>query len=219
MSIKRDYLHGTKYSLLQIKDDYHFNQDTELLGKFLKVYPNEEVLDIGTNQGALLYYAFSKAKIKATGIDLFIDVLNRAKENALYNKVDITFICQPIQHYRAKKFDVILCNPPYFHSSLKNDNIYIDAARRDAYLSLDDLMLAVHDLLKANGRFYLVHKVEKINLIMQKAFQVGITCSRMQIVYNAKKAKTVLWEFKWGVKRECYVEKAIYLNEHRKDEK
>ena len=162
ISTKRDYLNGTRYSLAQGKDWYHFNGDTELLGRFLEVYDGETVLDIGCNQGALLYYAKEKADIIGIGVDVFSEVLESAKENAIYNRVNFQFVCSRIQEYKAELVDVIVCNPPYFSGDIKNNNLYLDAARREKYLPLRDLMEAVHRLLKGNGRFYIVQKAEKI---------------------------------------------------------
>ena len=52
--MKRDYLGGTGYTLEQKKEMYHFNSDTELLGKFVQVKKTDSVLDIGCASGALL---------------------------------------------------------------------------------------------------------------------------------------------------------------------
>ena len=36
--MKLDYLKGTNYTLYQPEDMYHFNADTELLGRFMDVH-------------------------------------------------------------------------------------------------------------------------------------------------------------------------------------
>ena len=54
--MKRDYLGGTGYTLEQKKEMYHFNSDTELLGRFVQVKKTDSVLDIGCASGALLLY-------------------------------------------------------------------------------------------------------------------------------------------------------------------
>ena len=215
ISIKRDYLNGTRYSLAQGKDWYHFNGDTELLARFLEVYDGETVLDIGCNQGALLYYAKEKADIIGIGVDVFSEVLESAKENAIYNRVNFQFVCSRIQEYKAELVHVIVCNPPYFSGDIKNNNLYLDTARREKYLPLRDLMEAVHRLLKGNGRFYIVQKAEKIGSMIEEAHEQGLSCVRMGLAYAHvhSKAKTVLMEFKWGQRKDCLVEKAIYLDQ------
>ena len=49
-----DYLPDTNIYLKQRKDMFRVNTDTHLLGNFMLVKKNESVLDIGTNNGALL---------------------------------------------------------------------------------------------------------------------------------------------------------------------
>ncbi|QRG87450.1 methyltransferase [Bulleidia sp. zg-1006] len=215
MSGKRDYLNGTRYSLKQEKNWYHFNSDTELLGRFLEVHDEEKVLDIGCNQGALLYYAKEKADIIGLGVDVFEEVLESARENACYNQVDFTFVCSKIQDYRGELVDVIVCNPPYFVSDLKNDNPYLDVARRQAHLPSKDLMESVHRLLKGNGRFYVVQKAEKVGTMIEEAYVQGLSCVRLGFAYAHRysKAKSVLMEFKWGKNTDCLVEEAIFLEE------
>ena len=71
--IKIDYLHNhPNFKVCQHKDMYHFNSDTCLLGDFIKINENENVLDIGTNNGALLLYIISKGGI-ATGIKIIYE--------------------------------------------------------------------------------------------------------------------------------------------------
>ena len=86
--MKLDYLKGTNYTLYQPEDMYHFNADTELLGRFMDVHRKDSVLDVGCNNGALLYYAKQKNALKLTGIDLFENVIENAKENFIRNEVN-----------------------------------------------------------------------------------------------------------------------------------
>ena len=57
------------YKAVQHKDMYHFNTDTCLLGEFIKIKKDDKVLDVGTNNGALLVFIRNKGGI-ATGIDI-----------------------------------------------------------------------------------------------------------------------------------------------------
>ena len=49
-----DYINGTDIYLYQHKKMFRINTDTALLAQFMKVKKGERVLDIGTNNGALL---------------------------------------------------------------------------------------------------------------------------------------------------------------------
>ena len=58
MAITKDYLPKHK-DIVMYQDDtmFRINTDTMVLGEFLEVYKKDTVLDIGTNNGALLLYA------------------------------------------------------------------------------------------------------------------------------------------------------------------
>ena len=49
-----DYLPNTDIYLYQDKDMFRINSDTRYLGEFLNIKKEESILDIGTNNGALL---------------------------------------------------------------------------------------------------------------------------------------------------------------------
>ena len=55
-----DYLPNTDIYYYQHPDMFHTNTDTALLGEFADIRKKDVVLDIGTNNGALLLYAMRK---------------------------------------------------------------------------------------------------------------------------------------------------------------
>ena len=75
------------------------------------------ILDIGTGSGCI---AISLAKMisgsKVFALDISEKALEVAKENAINNEADVTFIHDDILSLRNKidtKFDIIVSNPPY----------------------------------------------------------------------------------------------------------
>ena len=95
----------------------------ELVRLMLKEDLNgKEILDIGTGSGCI---AISLAKnlpnAKVTALDISIDALEVAKENAKFNNVNIEFINADIFEYQSdKKYDIIVSNPPYVLESEKS---------------------------------------------------------------------------------------------------
>ena len=82
----------------------------------------KEILDIGTGSGCIaisLAKNFPNAKVSA--LDISIDALEVAKENARINNVDLEFINADIFEYQSdKKYDIIVSNPPYILESKKS---------------------------------------------------------------------------------------------------
>ncbi|MBR5602933.1 MAG: peptide chain release factor N(5)-glutamine methyltransferase, partial [Bacteroidales bacterium] len=83
------------------------------------------ILDIGTGSGCI---AISLAKnipgSKVHALDISEKALEVAKENAINNNVDVTFIHDDILSLKNKidtKFDIIVSNPPYVREVEKAD--------------------------------------------------------------------------------------------------
>ena len=213
-----DYVHGTDYLIQQNKDMFHLTGDTELLGCFMDVRKKDSVLDIGTNNGALLLYAAKRNPEKLTGIDLYEEVIEQARFNASYNHIDMDLYVSSLQAFQHEPFDLIVCNPPYFHTSenrLKNENMYLKAARHEEYLCLDDLFKGVKRLLKNNGRFAMVYRPTDLARVLSCGERYGLYCSRMKVAYQSQKknAKTVLLEFTFSQKRETRIEPPAFLDD------
>ncbi len=216
--MKLDYLNGTNYSIYQPDDMYHFNSDTELLGRFMHIHKNDRVLDIGCNNGALLYYAKEKNAKSLCGIDLFEEVIENARMNFERNEVEVELHVCSLQQFIHEQFNVIVCNPPYFNTQneqLKNQNEFIKAARHEEFLTLDVLFENVKRLLKSNGSFNMVYRPDRISEVIQCANQYGFSIKRMRLAYASiqKCAKTVLFEFVTNKNTTMIVEEPAFLND------
>lgn len=103
-------------------------QETEqLVDWILELHGDNEslkVLDIGTGSGCIpvaLKHARPTWNIFAT--DISEEALSIAKENAVYNKTDISFHKDDLFHPGSlvgHEFDLIISNPPYIHPDEKN---------------------------------------------------------------------------------------------------
>ena len=76
-----DYINGTDIYLYQHKKMFRINTDTALLAQFMKVKKGERVLDIGTNNGALLLAAHRYAPSYLYGIDIQPEAIAGAEKN------------------------------------------------------------------------------------------------------------------------------------------
>ena len=207
--MKLDYLNGTNYTLYQPEDMYHFNADTELLGRFMDVHRKDSVLDVGCNNGALLYYAKQKNALKLTGIDLFENVIENAKENFIRNEVNADLYVCPLQEFM---------HAPYFNTkndALKNENARIKAARHEEFLCLEDLMKHVKRLLKDNGRFAMVYRPDRMKDVIAIGMQYGLYPKRLKIAYASKnkQAKSILLEFVKNKNILLDIEAPAFLND------
>ncbi len=74
------------------------------------------ILDIGTGSGCIAITLKKKLpNALVTAIDISAEALHTAKQNAIINEVEVNFVQDDILNTKlsAKKFDIIISNPPY----------------------------------------------------------------------------------------------------------
>ena len=185
MKLTHDYLPGTQIYLHQRKDMFRMNTDTALLGRFMKVKEDETVMDIGTNNGALLLYASQFTHGKLIGVEVQKEAAELAEMNLRENAVENYAIIHSDIKDVTYPVDVIVCNPPYFvvtQPKQLNENEYKRIARHECYLTLDTLCESVARNLKEKGRFYLVHRADRIVDILTKLREHDLEVKTIQMI-------------------------------------
>lgn len=185
----KNYLPNHDIYLKQRRDMFRFNTDTALLGEFMKCRKGDSVLDIGTNNGALLLYANIHEPGLLCGVDVFDEALELCEDNLKSNHINnYELYNSRVQDFKHEPFDVILCNPPYFHNTesgkMLNENEFMRVARHEVNLKMEELFVAVSRLLKDDGTFYMVHRANRLDDILKygEMYHLGIT--NIQFVYD-----------------------------------
>lgn len=212
-----DYLHGTNIYLYQRKDMFRMNTDTALLAAFMTVKKGERLLDIGTNNGALLLAAARFQPAYMVGIDIQEEAIELARYNVSHHHLkNVDLHCGDVCHTALEKVDVIVCNPPYFevgdHSNV-NVSKTLQMARHETYLKLEDLCMRMSSLLDEKGRCYLVHRANRVAQIIEELRKHRLEVRTLQFVYDEHKeeAVSVLIEAIKDGKAHCHVLKPQIL--------
>ena len=127
--------------------------------------PKARVLDIGTGSGCIpISLKKNLPAVSVTSIDISEDALVVARENALMNETDVTFLQLDIlKNAPDQRFDIIVSNPPYIGLDEKekmNENVLIYEPHL-ALFSGDPLLFykriaeIASQILNPNGRIYL----------------------------------------------------------------
>lgn len=209
-----DYLPGTQLYLFQKKQMFRNNTDTAMLGHFLEIKEGESVLDIGTNNGALLLYAsLSKANL-FIGVELQEEACELARYNLSLHHIDANIIHCDIKDVHDLKADVIISNPPYFKGpDNRVEMTSRQIARHEFFLSLETLIASIHELISENGRCYIVHRADRITDIIHLFQQYHMKVKKIQFIYDEAKteARSVLVEARRHSKSGCKVLNPIIL--------
>ena len=211
-----DYIAGTDIYLWQRKDMFRINTDTAQLARFMKVKKGERVLDVGTNNGALLLAAERSAPSYLCGVDIQEEACARARFNMQEHGIDHAEIrCEDFSTSNLRGFDVVLCNPPYFQQG-HHGEISVSPkaiARHEFFLRLDVLIANVARSLKENGRFYRVHRSERIPDILEQCQLNRLEVKTMQLMFDEQKeyAVGVLIEAILGANRLLRVPQPVFI--------
>ena len=176
--------------------------DGVLLGSWAN--GGEHILDIGTGTGLLalmMAQRFEKSLIDA------IEIEENAYQQAVQNvaksvfKSKINIIHSSLQNFaksNINQYDSIICNPPYFVNSLKNNKKSKTIARHNDTLPFNELISLAYKLLKTEGTLSLVLSVNIFPLIETEAVIYGFFLNRKISIKTTEKKqpKRVLVEYK-----------------------
>ena len=166
-----DDLHRNNYVIIQDKKRFCFGIDAVLLSDFAKAKKDDVVFFIcsGTGIIPILMCAKTKAK-KFFAIDIQEESVDMAKRsiglNKLEDKIEIVHldIKNVFDKFEKNTIDVVTSNPPYMNmgGGLINEYDAKAIARHEIFCNLDDIVKATSLLLKPNGKFYMVHRPNRL---------------------------------------------------------
>lgn len=198
--MKRKLIHSDLW--IKQERNHAFNLDTVLLANFTKLnYKIKTVLDVGTGNGAIALYLSEKTKAKIIGIEIQQTRYEQALANVELNNLgtQIEIIHADYLETDFKQVDAIVCNPPFFkvrQSSNINIEDSVAIARHELNLDLESLIKKVSQQLKYRGKYFMIHRPERLIEVIKLCESHDLTVKRLQFVYPYvdKKANHILIE-------------------------
>ena len=184
--------------ILQDPAAFCFGMDAVLLSGFARVKEGERVLDLCAGNGIIAILTAAKtgaARIDAVEIQpRMADMaarsvrLNRMEERVFVRCLDLK---QAPEVYGRAVFDVITCNPPYMEagSGLKNPEAPRAIARHEIACTFRDVASCAASLLKAGGRFYLVHRPHRLMELLTTMKEFHLEPKRIRFVHPFRDAE------------------------------
>ena len=95
----------------RFETEYLVDDTLKLISKYIN---HPKIIDIGTGSGCIAISLAKELNISVTALDVSNNAIKVAKENALENNANISFICEDIKTFiPTNKYNVLISNPPY----------------------------------------------------------------------------------------------------------
>ena len=164
-----DIVPGTNYKITQNKNSFSYGTDAIFLSNIVKA--KGEIIDLGTGSGIIPLRLVDKKNVKKIyGVEIQSQVAEMAKRsvdlNNLSDKIEILNMDLKTldSHFEKNTIDIITCNPPYMKKgdALINKDENFAISRHEILCNLEDILHISNYLLKPLGKFYLVHRPNRL---------------------------------------------------------
>ncbi len=161
--------------IIQNKKWFCFGMDAVLLTNYCDIKNNSTVVDLGTGTGIIPILLSGKRNYsKAYAIEVQEEVAEMARRsvtlNNLQDKIEVLNIDlkDVLNYLQPNSFDAVISNPPYKlnNSGIINPSDKKAISRHEIMCSLEDVISKAASLLKQYGRFYMVHRPDRLADIM-----------------------------------------------------
>ncbi len=159
------------------------------------------LLDIGTGTGLLsLMYAQKNLNAIIDAVEIDEPAAEQAENN--FNNSPwgerLKIYNTSIQQFTksTKKYDVVICNPPFFESDLKSESKQRNLALHSDALSLEELISIVDLLLEKNGSFLCLLPFHRTNYFQELLLKYKLFAKEKIFIKQTPKHnyfRTMVW--------------------------
>ena len=196
-----DILGYKDLSIYQNSDYFSFSLDSIILANYSNIrLRDKKIVDFCTGNAVVPLILSKRTKSKIYGVEIQEKVFELAKKSVEYNKLEeqIILINQDVVDFAKEninKFDLVLCNPPYFKvdkKSVVNESQEKMIARHEVMIDLEKLCDSAKKVLKDNGNFYLVHRSERLMEILELLRKNKLEPKKIKFIHESINKESTL---------------------------
>lgn len=186
--LSNSFFHFKQFSITAQETGLKVGTDACLLGAFAEHNEPEHCLDIGTGTGVVaLFLAQKYRKAETIAIEMEPAVYRQALKNI--SESPFSERIHPLEgdflNFQSKlRFDLMVCNPPYFSESLQKQNSPLNRAIHNLGLPVEGLLSQVARLLSESGRFWVIYPPYEAGIMQEKAKAEGLHIHRIVQIFN-----------------------------------
>ncbi len=216
-----DDLQVNNLKIIQNPKGFCFGIDAVLLANFVKLKRNARVVDLGTGTAIIPILLAGKSRTShIIGIEIQEGVADMARRSVRLNKLQERIKIKTMDLKLATEvlpvndFDIVISNPPYMQpDGLINPRDTKAISRHEIKCSLEDVVKTASRLLKHLGKFFMVHRPQRLVDIMVNCRKYKLEPKRIQFIHPSydKKPNLLLIECRKAAKAEVKILDPLYV--------
>ncbi|MCW1475405.1 tRNA1(Val) (adenine(37)-N6)-methyltransferase [Campylobacter jejuni] len=207
-------------TLAQLSQGYRYNNDSLILADFiLKQGIKGAVFDVGAGCGIIgILLKKNIANLSLSLIDIQKENIKLIEKNLKSNKIQGDIFHDDFNQFQIiKKFDFIVCNPPFYRQgAYKSEDQHKAISKFQEFLPLHSFLAKTNSMLKPNGALYFCYEALALDEIcfILKDMKMKITKLCFVHTHQNKKARLVLIQVKKGSKSPCEILPPFFVYEN-----
>jgi tRNA1(Val) A37 N6-methylase TrmN6 len=199
---KNDLFDYPNMYIYQDRENFKFSLDSVLLSEFVEPHASDKkILDMCTGNAPVPMILATKCNSLIVGFEVQSKICELATKSVFINNLNerIKIYNDDIKnigkYYPSEFFDIITCNPPYFKyndTNLINENRELAIARHEIMTNMEEIFQLAFKFLKFGGSFYMVHRAERLDEIINCAFNNRLNVKVVQLIATNDDNKPVL---------------------------
>lgn len=174
------YFQFKQFKINQDKSGMKVCTDSCLFGAWVadkierKIIAPKNILDIGTGTGLLSLMIAQKSLAEVDAVEIDENSFIQAKDNfakSQWNQRLHAFNSDIKDWTYPKKYDLIICNPPFFENDLRSFDQKKNIAKHHDALTLNDLIRVIKFNLADNGNFAMLLPFHRIQFFKNLALE------------------------------------------------
>lgn len=177
------------FDVMQRREVFKIGTDSILLGGVIEGNKDHlKILDVGTGTGILaLIMAQKFPNSKVFAIENHPPSLEIATFNFKHSPFcsRLHLIDGDFFHFSTEeKFDVIICNPPYFKENRKFKHIVHHHARSSENFGIDEFLAHSKSILHPTGKIFFIYPKEQLRIIEQVLKKLSLQIHQKILVHH-----------------------------------